>query len=389
MPKLIKDSSGNGKQIFEGRDLYSGYVSDYSTWFIGSKPIDSNFINLWQRGLYGKIDLFDVPILIREEKLTPIEETEPALFLLDFVYAQFVDMKRYFFNICQKNNIKVGKFWDGNIVKAFQDPKISYIEYRKKWDLGFWSWYYQTCQNSKVKTIEQFIGAFTYYKKYLNREPFTFSAFIASRFAPYNISGLIFEIDSAPFNDDENKINKYYDTNVFTIFLEAARRFGFMIDQNAPWRLVSDIDSLATQYYIRRSWDYTALKEKYAGKDLLNVDIAEDLDAFILKYADYDEYNQEAERIKTEDILVEYFQHSYLMEQGEDIFLFEEMKRMFLLDRPNACLESIDVSTLEIYAEIRELESNAERDLIGFVQKRVNILDKNKILEYVNSLVVL
>jgi hypothetical protein len=78
-----------------------------------------------------------------------------------------------------------------------------------------------------------------------------------------------------------------------------------------------------------------------------------------------------------------------LMEQTEDLILLEEMKRMFLLDKPNGCLESVSVESLELYATLRGLESNVERDLVGFVQKRIKILDKSKILEYVNSLVVL
>jgi hypothetical protein len=183
----------------------------------------------------------------------------------------------------------------------------------------------------------------------------------------------------------EKKINSFFDKNVYSVFAESARRFGFLIDQNAPWRLVADIDSIATQYYIMRSWEYSALKTKYTGIPLYNSGIATDLDAFIQKYANYDEYSETLEHIKTQDIIDEYFSPSYSINGNESDMLWENFKAMYLKDKVQGCTSYPKTQSMEFYAQLRETEFNGSVDLVGYVKKYSGVLDNNKILGYMNS----
>jgi len=73
--------------------------------------------------------------------------------------------------------------------------------------------------------------------------PITKVAFIKSRRCPVNCSGLVVEIANLDFSNDYEKVVKFYNSNNWEFYVQACASYGFMIDRNAPWRLIADIGS--------------------------------------------------------------------------------------------------------------------------------------------------
>ena len=67
-----------------------------------------------------------------------------------------------------------------------------------------------------------------------------------------NVSGLVIEIAPGDYNDDEAKFNEFVQSPNWDVYVELCSNYGFMIDQNAPWRLVADLKSESMRAYSER-----------------------------------------------------------------------------------------------------------------------------------------
>jgi hypothetical protein len=71
--------------------------------------------------------------------------------------------------------------------------------------------------------------------------PITYSGFLSSDYVSNNASGLIIEVSKDSHDDDKNKVDKFINDETFEFFFKAAQKFGFVIDKNAPWRLLANL----------------------------------------------------------------------------------------------------------------------------------------------------
>jgi hypothetical protein len=60
------------------------------------------------------------------------------------------------------------------------------------------------------------------------------------------------EISNDSHSDDNNKLKKYIKSSNFEFYLLSAAKFGFLVDKNAPWRLVANINSAPMQKYMEK-----------------------------------------------------------------------------------------------------------------------------------------
>tara|TARA_B100000131_G_scaffold292269_1_gene306565 strand:+ start:22798 stop:24024 length:1227 start_codon:yes stop_codon:yes gene_type:complete len=95
--------------------------------------------------------------------------------------------------------------------------------------------------------IDNFDDFLLHFKKYVLKSsdeiPFTFPAFLKSKYCPMTVSGLVIEIADLEYHNDDQKIKMFYNNRNWDYFLNACRSYGFMVDKNIPWRLVADISS--------------------------------------------------------------------------------------------------------------------------------------------------
>ena len=84
-------------------------------------------------------------------------------------------------------------------------------------------------------------------KKY----PYTYPGYIKHRLCPITVTGLAIEIAPLNFSNDQEKVDFFINSRNWHFYLNACRAYGFLVDRNAPWRLVADIGSSTMLTYAR------------------------------------------------------------------------------------------------------------------------------------------
>lgn len=79
------------------------------------------------------------------------------------------------------------------------------------------------------------------------------SSYISNKQCPLEINGLVISLEANNnYSNLQNIANNYISDSSFEVFLDSAKRFGFFVDKNAPWRIVCDLASPVTLEYASR-----------------------------------------------------------------------------------------------------------------------------------------
>jgi hypothetical protein len=104
----------------------------------------------------------------------------------------------------------------------------------------------------KVTDFKKFLNVFSNYVEQLAPKfPISKSGFIMSRYITPLSNGLMLDLSNDRNDDDTIKTEKYINDPNFVFFTRAAIKHGFLIDKNAPWRIVADLGSEAMQKYMQ------------------------------------------------------------------------------------------------------------------------------------------
>jgi len=253
MSYFKKTNKDTASKLFYKRIYY-----DQSMKTLGSR----NIINFYygEKYLIGRVDTFYTPMILNQpsslKKLSNPAYNDDSQSAINFVADAFEQMTKEFRTAASTNKIvPFDKYLsDLKVYKSYEDPNLKYEEY------------YNSFANAlidKIKRDELKITNFDEFSQILmtritttdaiKRFPFTKTAFVKSRFCPMNISGLVIEIADESFANDDNKIKTFIESPNFSFYVQACNNNGFMIDRNAPWRLVADI---RTDIMVRRSVQY-------------------------------------------------------------------------------------------------------------------------------------
>ena len=80
--------------------------------------------------------------------------------------------------------------------------------------------------------------------------PVTQSGFVLSRHCPITTTGLSIELSNLPYSKDDKK-GVILESDSYKCFLHDAKKWGFLVDRNNPWRLICDLGAPIIQGYIR------------------------------------------------------------------------------------------------------------------------------------------
>lgn len=231
----------------------------------GPEPIDCWYEKL----LYGRVDEKGRAIYLDELNLKQIanSKNDKTLFAFDFVVDAFQDFLAYY----QKALITGCDPCDGDILikdgmlglamgahKAFENKRsmhVTYQEYMNDLYVSFSRNFMASFENDKkIKDFDSFLKLFEQFtSNVLIHSPITKSNFVISKIQSPLISGLSIEIaETQAFGhgDDLPKYTKFITHQNFTFFRKSAKKYGFMIDKHAPWRLIADINSPKMQEYM-------------------------------------------------------------------------------------------------------------------------------------------
>tara|TARA_R110000824_G_scaffold132930_1_gene295548 strand:+ start:16708 stop:17925 length:1218 start_codon:yes stop_codon:yes gene_type:complete len=214
--------------------------------------------------LYGRINRYHVPMYVTVPQVSLknlIGGDNPAspLQAASFVADAFNDLRLKFQESVQSSKISPNETYLSSlkIYKAYTPPTYVYQQHQKSVNAAVVQ-YYDT-STVKFKDFDEFIPHYMDIVETIAAEsPYTYPAFIKNKMCPMSVSGLVIEIADLNPADDEAKITQFINSPNWEFFLNACRSYGFLVDLNAPWRLVADIGSTAMiSYALKYGYDST------------------------------------------------------------------------------------------------------------------------------------
>ena len=246
MPDPKGNNKSSSKEIFEQREVYKDiYPTE-----------DLSPIDLWgdHKLLYGRVDLCGNPILLKETLLTQLsEDSGQALFALDIVYEAMEDVRATITKAKLLNRLdSKSKIFPLKPVRAFKSIHQEYHDYFQAMFQVFNASFVTPVVDRKIVNYNTFEKQFLAFYKFIRNDfVFTRSTYITSKRSNPLISGLVIEFSEDDHGDDKIKHKKYIRDVEFNFYRDTLKRYGFVLDKNAPWRIIADLESEPMKERIR------------------------------------------------------------------------------------------------------------------------------------------
>lgn len=250
MQEPLANNNLNALGVFFHRENYQNNVF----------PSGSNIptpIDLWyEKPNYGKINTKNNTCYISENYLKQVRVDEQnIIFVANFVNDAFEDFRKQFKKANNFNRLeKDSQFNNIQPTTGWQNVNTKYHSYiNTLYEVFVNTFLNENNRKEKIQNFDNFINLFIeYIDSIADVYPFTKTQFIKSKFCTPQISGLILELKDENHATDLDKFNKFIKDDNFEFYLKTARKFGFLIDKNAPWRLISDLTSPITLQYMKK-----------------------------------------------------------------------------------------------------------------------------------------
>ncbi len=217
--------------------------------------IDNSF-SFWDEFyLYGRVNRKGEAIVPKESALDALAFTKKneAVFTLNFVADAFADLVNKMTECIQEQRaFPSGPY--SNIVahKGWSSVNRMYDNYIKKFVYSPFVEVFMEDKRNQRKCVN-YKGFLEVFGSFLKQSsvivPTTRTGFIESSYCTPYISGLVIDLAKADYSEDFLKTSKYISDGNFFFFADLAKQHGFMIDRNAPWRLICNLNSAATKRY--------------------------------------------------------------------------------------------------------------------------------------------
>ena len=178
-----------------------------------------------------------------------IVNADDKIYALNFVVDAFDDLCDYISLARQTGQITEGNLSKIKAATAFENVNQRYNEYIEIIfdQFAIYSKKYDIKNNENcIQVLKDF------FIQLLPSYPFSRTSFILSNMNNVNSSGLSISIDKQNHSNDENKFINFINNPNFSFFCFSAQKFGFIVNKNAPWQLVADIESPAMKTYLQK-----------------------------------------------------------------------------------------------------------------------------------------
>ncbi|MCX8008822.1 MAG: hypothetical protein N3A54_03925 [Patescibacteria group bacterium] len=296
------------QNVYDGRVAYELEVGSFVDSML-YKDSDPNFIDLWKvRNYYGRVNVTGDTIVLKESLKNDFVYNDGKFFGIDFVLDNLVDMINYYNKGAMKYGWPLIKVED--VLFSNRHALDYYRDYLEGIRVAF-------DREHKDKKYYKFLSLEDYISLFLEgRSVMRFSSFLLSSLNPMTTSGLVFNIFPLVADTKEAKVDKFLKKDWYRYFVESARRFGFLVDKNVPWRVAIDVGGYSFSYYYHRRRELRELKDGGGS----NVEMRN----FLEKYGDFSlDYIKKVNKVTLEGFFDEYYEKS----QKFDI---REMERFFV-----------------------------------------------------------
>jgi hypothetical protein len=243
----IKNSLGAGaKNVFDIRKTYDE---------VFPAIVGTYDFNQQDNLFYGRVDLDGDIVHANEyylkEVATPRDEEVLCMNFVADAYEDFrYAVKTQYFNRLKPDDFlttewEAEKGWESP--HSFYDNKMSDInQVFVKGNLFF--------KNNKdlIKNIDDFLKIFfnDFYHSANGVMPLTKSGVLSSKFYNPSSTGMCIEISKASTSLESVKFNTFIKSPNFEFYLLTAAKHGFIVDKNAPWRLIANLNSPQMHKYM-------------------------------------------------------------------------------------------------------------------------------------------
>lgn len=231
------NNEGSATSTFYQRSLYKERV--YPDTFVDS-------LDIWyDKFLYGRIDQFQNSITPATNNMKTIKKAVgPNINALNVVVAAFEKFSDHMAKAVLANAVDRNANPDlinVRAYKAYDSPNQKYAYYTQKM---FNAFYYDLTgkENFQIKDFHSFLR---FYRDFLvsiaSTAPVTKSSFLLSKRCDLFSTGMSIAIASEDCSDDAVKYEKFITDPNFDFFRRCAKKFGFVLNKNAPWILTADL----------------------------------------------------------------------------------------------------------------------------------------------------
>lgn len=325
------------ENTFNGRKVYSEYVNKFIQSMNIYEDMDNNFIDMWnERRVYGRVNSWNKPIFPQRSKIITKVENEIEYYGLDFVLDMFFEFKRYYETVSKKQK------WTFNIDTTSLETFVHPLDLYHLYLINIFRKFNSVLQ---TKIVDSYYLNFNTYLKELcavidqqREKKVLFSSYILSVDYDLVASGLVIDLTTADYFNDKEKVEKFFEKTHYKFLVESARRFGFLVDKNVPWRLVVDLNSFASSYFIKRRRELNLLKEVEV--------LPEDLNEFLANFStENDQYMMKNGKELLIDIFHSYYSLAYWEGSGEVNLFVDAAKDAFVEFKNNknlGCINNFD-----------------------------------------------
>ena len=211
--------------------------------------------NFAEKLMYGKVNRDYISIepntVVTQFTQIPNSTTDTGkVEVMSFVADAFSGLSRHFVRSTQIGAIRKNDPYLSNLkaYAGYEKMDVSYNRYFNNVINALSR--VRDQQRAKIIDFESFLKFLINFSKSVGKVfPITKTGYIRSRFNSSMNSGLAIEISDLSYENDDQKITSFVNSPNFEYYLNACNSYGFMVDINAPWRLVADLDSVAMQGY--------------------------------------------------------------------------------------------------------------------------------------------
>ena len=216
-------------------------------------PESQESVDLWNdKYFYGKIDEFGNAVYPSETNLRQITSPEnpESLFAIDFVADAYADLQRTFKDAIMQRKISADSPY--GVLKpkgAWYSATQGYEDWMGiMYDELFTKFFIKKVERDTI-TFQDFLKtAIDLFVRVGFELPITKTGFILSKYNSSRMSGLVLEVQNNPHDTDQKK-SEYVKNREFDFFRRAATNHGFLVNKNAPWVLVADVNSSVMKEY--------------------------------------------------------------------------------------------------------------------------------------------
>jgi hypothetical protein len=260
MAILIKGKNKtNAKHAFVMRKNYKNFGFP-----IAGYPLA---IDMWyEKPYYGRVDHDGNAIYLSEAFLAQIANTgDDTVQAMDFVVDAFHDFVQEYRALGREGvvrnrgalaNIAAVKGWPAGGVHSM------YRLYEEMlYRVFVRSFLNRRERKQEIISIDSFMKVFVeFIDQMVPNYPVTKSGLILSKYSDPMLSGLMIEVADADHSEDRLKNKIFIKDPNFPIFRKTAAKYGFVIDKNAPWRLVANLNSpKMAEYMNARGRGYSSI----------------------------------------------------------------------------------------------------------------------------------